>query len=89
MSSSISARNVTITWSPPPAIDINGEIQSYVVSYYPSSDMAEESVTPDMTMYTAEGLMPYTNYTFSVLAVTVDRGPAAMVDVLTLEAGKN
>ena len=51
--------------------------------------MAEESVTPDMTMYTAEGLMPYTNYTFSVLAVTVDRGPAAMVDVLTLEAGKN
>ena len=72
----------------------NGIIRSYVVSYFPTGDPTLEPngmevLSADTTSFTlAAGLSPFTNYTFEVLAVTVDQGPSARRTVKTSQAGE-
>lgn len=91
----INARNITITWDPPPEDMVNGILRSYVISYFPTLSpnapptAEEESLPGNETSFTVDGLRPFTNYTFSVVAVTVGPGPPADVVVETEQAGRN
>ena len=94
MASVINPRNVTITWDRPPENMINGILQSYTVSYFPTLDpnaspAMEKSLPGNETSLTVDGLNPFTNYTFLVIAVTVGPGPADEIVVETEEAGRN
>ena len=92
MATTVTARNVTIMWDPPPMEQRNGIIRSYTIRYYPDSSEPEqpneESVLGNLTSFSVDGLIPYTNYTFEVMAVTIDPGPPASIVVETDEAGK-
>ena len=88
----VTATNITITWDPPPTGEINGIIRAYAISYFPtgnaSAQLVEESIPENETFFIADGLQPFTNYTFEVRAVTISPGPPASIIVQTEEAGK-
>ena len=66
-----SPTQVTLNWSPPPRIDINGDLQYYAVR------VTEEETGRRWTFYTVDtfvnvgGLHPYRNYRCRVAAHTV------------------
>ena len=92
MEAAVTATNITITWNPPPVGEINGIIRAYTISYFPTSNASaqpvEESVPENETSFIADGLQPFTNYTFEVRAVTISPGPPASIVVETDQAGK-
>ena len=91
MASIVTARTVTIVWNPPPLDETNGIIRSYTIHYHydcsVSEQPIEESVQGNVTSFKAVGLIPYTNYTFEVLAVTINPGPPASIVVETKQDG--
>ena len=77
-------QNVTITsqnstqvafeWSPPPAIEINGHLQFYIVQLTESRTGRGWSITVSDTQIELDFLHPYYTYTFTVAAVTIGHG---------------
>lgn len=80
---------LTISWSPPVAEDTNGILRHYVISIIGPG--GREKQIPTIThrlSYSAQDLSPFTNYSISVAAVTVDTGPfSSFVDVEMPEDG--
>ena len=70
--SSISPTRITITWSPVPCVDRNGEVTGYTVRYAPTSypdELRSDVVVGNSNMiFTANNLIPRTNYTLAVQA---------------------
>ena len=81
--------SIVLTWQPPPLIDQNGIIIMYNYTYFGlERDRTPRSETVDGTMTSVQsvlGLDAFTNYTFTVSAITsVGQGPASPpVSVIT------
>ena len=73
---SISSTSMQLAWQPPLPQQRNGIIRQYVVYVQP---LFRETLTytTGSTNYTVSGLSPFTNYSFSVAAITIQTGPAS------------
>ena len=75
MMSSVTSSSITVQWGRVSCIDRNSEITGYTVRYGQTGStttvMESVSGTSDSDrMFTASGLIPRTNYTFAVAAVS-------------------
>ena len=102
--SNFTANNITLEWSPPVAVNINGIIRRYVIRYYITEqlgvsendlpmDILEVNVTGNLTLTTIlYDLDNYTVYNISIAAVTIEdedlEGPAATLSQRTDENGE-
>ncbi|ORU95055.1 MAG: hypothetical protein A6F71_10400 [Cycloclasticus sp. symbiont of Poecilosclerida sp. M] len=97
MASEITSREFRLSWAAPAPIDANGILRHYVL------DVSEqESEQPlllllkevqieavlNETDFLVEDLTPYTVYNCSVVAITIERGPTAVIQVRTEEEGE-
>ena len=81
MSPTVSSRSITVDWNEIPCIQRNGRNIRYEVEFGPSG-----GVTTSMIFgrsFTANGLTPFTNYTFQVHGVN-DEGPGPYSDLITI-----
>jgi hypothetical protein len=91
--SNISSRQFMLSWSALEPININGILRNYVLSVselnssLPLIEEVEIKPAHNVTEYMMDSLTPYTLYTCSVAASTVETGPAAVIEVLTGEEG--
>lgn len=69
-----SSRTVELTWIPPLEQEQNGFIEEYVINITREGNSLDQVVSV-MTSLAISNLSPYTNYSFSVAAVTVGVGP--------------
>ena len=82
------ASTVSLQWSEPELA--NGIITNYIVQFYQPSDPSAVTVFSDSsvaTSITVDGLDAFTQYTFRVAAMTVERGPFAEINATTAESG--
>ena len=81
----ISSKSINLMWDRPTTP--NGVITEYNLTYRaPNSMVTSRSISG--TMYIAEGLNEYTNYTFTIRASTsVGPGPQAEIIEITAEDG--
>ena len=90
MATNLSASVIRVEWRAPELP--NGNIREYRVRYF-LSQLQDREGAPTMTVpgtntsVTVESLQPFTEYTFSVLAVTIATGAAVEVNATTSEAG--
>ena len=75
MISSVTSSSITVQWGRVSCIDRNSEITGYTVRYGQTGStttvMESVSGTSDSDrMFTASGLIPRTNYTFEIAAVS-------------------
>ena len=89
---SINVTNITIQWDRVNCVDRNGRIDSYVVFFYPTSNLSEDNVwtvlgTRDSDrLFNITALPPRTSYTFEVEATNPlirDPGAVATITVST------
>ena len=81
----INSTSITIEWERVPCNPRNGQIQGYNVVYYQTDDNSPEMIRVNISgvsdskrMFTANGLLPLTSYTFEVRAFNMKGiGPAA------------
>ena len=78
-----------VSWLPPVAKDTNGILRHYVISIIaPGGRERQISTITHRLSYSAQDLSPFTNYSISVAAVTVETGPfSSIVDVEMPEDG--
>ncbi|CAI8037191.1 Phosphatidylinositol phosphatase PTPRQ [Geodia barretti] len=72
------SRYVTLSWTPPPEEDKNGELRQYIIHVVPEQPWLEASkymTAASVLFYTVHGLHPYSNYSISVAAYTIASGP--------------
>ena len=84
MPPTVSSRSITVNWNEIPCIQHNGRITRYEVEFIPSGEG-----TISGRSFTANGLTPFTNYTFRVRRVNSE-GPGPYSDLITIttsEAG--
>ena len=79
MSPTVSSRSITVNWNEIPCIQHNGRIIRYDTAFGPSGEG-----TISGRSFTANGLMPFTNYTFRVCGVnSAGFGPISDLTVIT------
>ena len=78
MPPTVSSRSITVNWNEIPCVQSNGMIIRYKVEFGPS---AEGTISG--RSFTANGLTPFTNYTFQVHGVT-SVGPGPYSDLITI-----
>ena len=68
--------SLTLSWSPPPFEDTNGQIQYYIVLVTElDTNTSLAPVTALSAQVTVDNLHPYYSYLCAVAAYTVDVGP--------------
>lgn len=94
IASDITSEEFRLSWAAPKTIDTNGVLRNYILSVaeYKSNllflDEVEIEAFNNETEFTVSYLTPYTLYNCSVLAVTVERGPSAVIQARTGEEGE-
>ncbi len=90
VSTIITFRSITVTWDTITCIERNGIITSYTVEFGPSGNTTMRTGITELT-FTANGLTPYTNYTFQVAGVnSVNTGIYSnILTITTFEEGRN
>ena len=87
MVSSISPTNISLSWDEVPCVDRNVDITGYQIVYRTTSDDVIRGRRNDSTrMFTANHLIPRTNYTFEVAhndGSTILNGPPAVITGVT------
>ena len=78
MPPTVSSRSITVKWNEIPCIQHNGRIIRYEVEFRPSGE-----VTTSGRSFTANGLTPFTNYTFQVRGVNSE-GPGPYSDLINI-----
>lgn len=79
---------ITVLWSPPPSIHINGELQYYIVNVTEILTGKNWTVIATDSVLHMGSLHPYYEYEFTITARTTGIGPySAPVTVRTLEDG--
>ena len=79
MSPTVSSKSITVNWNEIPCIQRNGMIIRYEVEFGPSREG-----TISGRSFTANGLTPFTNYTFKVRGVnSVGSGPYSNLTIIT------
>ena len=69
---SVDPASLMVTWQPPPLIDQNGPIISYVVTYQRMGYADVMNVSVNGTHFALTGLIPFVNYSVSLAAITTD-----------------
>lgn len=91
MATNITSDEFMLLWTSPQPIDTNGILREYVVSITEQESgqyvLEDVEVEAGVTEFAVINLIPYTVYSCSVAAVTVARGPEAVITVLTNEEG--
>ena len=83
-----SSTSISLSWFPPPAIDINGVIQYYTVEVH-EMWTRRTSTLHTSTNITIRALHPYYIYQCRVAAYTVALGPfTSNLQIITGEDGK-
>ena len=91
--SSVKSVSMIVSWSEVPCSGRNGPITGYYLTY--TNITSNTSYTVNITggnnrMYTLTGLIPYTNYTVSIIPYNYDMtGPARQAIQLTDESSKS
>ena len=84
----VSSTVVTLTWSSPPLIDINGIIRNYVIRIRETETSRMWILQATNSYINITSLHPYYNYECEVAAHTIATGPYTdPVSVQTMEAG--
>ena len=78
MPPTVSSRSVTVNWNEIPCIQRNGRIITYDTAFGPSG-----GGTISGRSFTANRLMPFTNYTFRVRGVN-SAGPGPYSDLINI-----
>ena len=79
MPPTVSSRSITVDWNEIPCMQRNGRIIRYEVEFGPSGDG-----TISGRSFTANGLTPFTNYTFRVCGVNSEGlGPYSDLIIIT------
>ncbi len=86
----ITYRSITVTWDTITCIERNGIITSYTVEFGSSGNPTMRTGITALT-FTANGLTPFTNYTFQVAGVnSVNTGMYSnIISITTNEASKH
>ena len=91
--SSVESVSMIVSWGEVPCNGRNGPITGYYLTYtnITSSTSYTVNITGgNNTMYTLTGLIPYTNYTVSIIPYNYDMtGPARQAIQLTDESSKS
>ena len=89
----ITSSEFTLSWAAPLPAKTNGVLREYSLSiveqksgFYVLEDV-EIEVGSNVTEFAVDYLLPYTVYNCSVSAITVAKGPEAVISVLTSEKG--
>ena len=69
---SVNSSSIKVSWGDVLCDQRNGEITGYQVNYTSTSDDGIVNVTGNQTSVTLNGLQPYTDYSVSVAAMTVN-----------------
>lgn len=90
------SNSITLNWSPPLPIDINGVIDNYTIRYQileqlgvNTVDSTINTVNTTDTMFTLTDLGNYTVYNVSVSAVTIGEGPSTSMTERTNQNGES
>ena len=84
----ISSSSILLSWEPPEATLLNGILRHYIVSLESDVERVIRNVTSFQRSVVVSGLRPYTEYSCSVQAETVDVGPpTSSISRITLEDG--
>ena len=72
----VTSTSVVLTWNELDCLQRNGDITGYTIRYVGDSQNITESFSDTTRTYTVQGLVPFTEYSFSVAAVnTIGAGP--------------
>ena len=87
MSPTVSSRNITVNWNEIPCIQRNGRNIRYEVEFGPSGGVTTSMISG--RSFTANGLTPFTNYTFQVHGVNSEGGGpySNLINITTSEEG--
>ena len=73
MVTSVNPSSLRVSWLPPPEIDHNGIITSYVIEYIRRVGGSSDMVTVTSgTAHTISGLVAFVEYSVTVVAMTVN-----------------
>lgn len=90
--SNVSSREFSLSWVAPEALDTNGILRNYILSVSELHSnlplLGEVEIEAVGTEFLVDSLIPYTLYNCCIAAMTVRRGPTAVIQVRTGEEGK-
>ena len=91
--STVESVSINVSWSEVPCNGRNGPITGYYLTYTNITSNTSYTVNitgGNNTMYTLTGLIPYTNYTVSIIPYNYDMtGPARQAIQITAESSKS
>ena len=71
----INSKSINITWSSVLDEDTNGIVRSFVINVTDNEQTRQVTVSARHLYHNIRSLRPYTNYSISLAAATVDTGP--------------
>ena len=84
----ISSTSIFLSWAPPEATLLNGILRHYIISLESDVESMVRNVTSSQDSVVISGLRPYTEYSCTIQAETIDVGPpTSSVSITTLEDG--
>ena len=86
----INSRQINVTWSGTIAEYTNGIIRHFVINVtQDTGDVQQLTISSQQLYHVVRNLQPHTNYSISVAAVTIDRGPfSSEIHVEMPESGR-
>ena len=77
--SAVNSTTIQLQWEPPPLVDQNGVIRSYIVNISVAETGSSFQQTSEATALYILNLHPFYTYTLTVAAVTIGPGPYGLV----------
>ena len=76
--------SVTLSWSPPPEVQLNGVLRHYVLTVQELDSGRNVTLTSISSTIVLSDLHPFYTYAIAVCPVTIDIGPCANFDSIQL-----
>ena len=81
---STSSSSVTLSWSPPPDVQLNGVLRHYILIVQELDSGRNVTLTSTDSVIVLSDLHPYYSYAIAVCPVTIDTGPCANFEPVQL-----
>ena len=75
----MNSTTIQLHWEPPPLVDRNEMIRSYIVNISVAETGSSFQLTSETTTLNVSNLHPFYTYTLTVAAVTIGPGPYGLV----------